>query len=182
MRALDRHPSPGRLADPAPVTEAPAPKLVTRLDPALLPDEYAMPADGTCLEPVIMDGACLLFDTREPFKAGDLVVLYRRPELVKPGQHQAIVKRLVTNLPPGMTLPYREHPESEVHVIVIVEQLNPPRRFAVRCQDLLAIHKCLGPVPADRVRFKVSDEELEAMHRAKPRPRARRRRRTPVAV
>jgi hypothetical protein len=36
-----------------------------------------------------------------------------------------------------------------VRALVIVETTNPGRQFAVRCEHLLGIHKCLGRVPAD---------------------------------
>ena len=99
----------------------------------------------------------------EPYRPGDFVILYLRPELVPPGGYQGLVKRLVTMPPSGITFPHREHPESELASLVIAEQLNPPRRYAIRCDSLLAIHKCLGPVPADLKRVRMTDEEIEAM-------------------
>lgn len=126
---------------------SPEPKRHLTIDPSELPDRYAMICEGICLEPEIADGTKLLFDKNEPFTSGDLVVLFRRPELVRPGQHQGIVKRLVMAPPPWVTFPYKDHPKSEVRALVIAEQFNPRRQFAIPCEDLLGIHKCLGPVP-----------------------------------
>jgi hypothetical protein len=38
-----------------------------------------------------------------------------------------------------------------VHALVIVEMTNPRRQFAVKCEHLLGIHKCLGPLLAGAV-------------------------------
>ena len=54
------------------------------LDPATLPDEYAMRVVGDCLAPAIKEGDAVVVDKRLPYKAGDLVVIYMRPELVQP--------------------------------------------------------------------------------------------------
>ena len=126
---------------------SPEPERHLIVDPLDLPDRYAMIFEGVCSEPEIVDGTHLLFDKHEPFGAGDLVVLFRRPELVQPGQHQAIVRRLIIFPPPWVSFPWRENPKSEVRAFVIVEQVNPRRQYAILCADLLAIHKCLGPVP-----------------------------------
>jgi hypothetical protein len=83
----------------------------------------------------------------EPAKAGDLAVIYFKPGREIGGQ-SAMLKRLVMAPPKYVTFPFREHPRSEVHALVILEMAHPPKRFVVECQDLLAIHKCLGPVPA----------------------------------
>lgn len=117
-----------------------APKLVTDVDPNDFPDEYAMVCQGTCLEPEVPDGTCLMFDKREPVCAGDLVVLYFRPELVAPGQHQGIVKRLVLDVPPWVRFPYGDHPDSNVQALITAEQTNPHRRYAIKAASLLAIH------------------------------------------
>ena len=119
--------------------------------------------EGVCLEPDIADGACLLFDKNVPYKRGDFVILFRRPELVKPGQHQAIVKRLYMVPPAWVTFPYRDHPNSDVRALIIAEQLNPHLQFAIPCEDLLAIFQmsrtCLGLVPEGMPAKRVSETE-----------------------
>ena len=117
-------------------------------DLSYLPDRYAMPVVGDCLEPEIHSGAVLIFDKTEPFKVGDLVILFRRRDVVPTGTFQGMVKRLVVAPPPWVkAFPYRDHPESDVQALVVVEQLNPRRFLPVSCADLIGIHKCLGVAP-----------------------------------
>lgn len=135
-RALIRKSPENHAAKPSPL-----------LIPDEMPDVYAMICEGICLEPEIADGSKLAFDKRVPVQAGDLVVIIRRPEIVREGQHQGIVKRLVTNIPPWVSFPWVDNPKSEVHPLVIAEQFNPPRQFMMKCGDILAIHKCMGSFP-----------------------------------
>ena len=121
----------------------------TDIDPADLPDLYAMIIDGNCLEPMVAHGSWCAFDKRAAPERGGLVVLWKRPELVRPGESQAMVKRLVTVPPPWVTFPHRKHPNSTVDALVIVEQLNPAQQFAVRCETLVAIHKLVDVRPLD---------------------------------
>ena len=111
------------------------------LDPATLPDEYAMRVTGNCMAPQIKDGAQAVFSKVEKPKPGDLVILYFRPELVAPGSLPASIKRLVLAPPSYVKFPWREHPDSTVHALVICEQTNPPRQYHFKCENLLAIHK-----------------------------------------
>ena len=160
---MNMHVSKKRLTSrvaPLPQPTAPTPNVI--LDPSKLPDQYGMICEGVCLEPEIADGSCLLFDKNAPYKRGDFVILFRRPELVKPGQHQAIVKRLYMAPPPWVKFPYRDNPKSDVRALIIAEQFNPRATFAIPCEDLLAIHKCLGPVPEGSAR-RVSEAEARAM-------------------
>ena len=115
------------------------------------------------MSPEIEDKALVWFDKREPVKAGDLVVIYRRPDLVPAGQHQAQVKRLVLNIMAGVTFPHRDHPGSEVVPVIIAEMLNPKRQFSIRCSDVLAVHKCMGLLPEERA---VPAEPLRRTRRA----------------
>ena len=108
-----------------------------------MPDVYATVCVGTCLEPVIADKTCLVFDKREECHPGDFVVLVRKPECVPSGETSGLVKRLVMGLGP-VRLPYPAHSSSEVVPIIIVEMLNPWRQMAIKATDLLAMHKCIG--------------------------------------
>jgi hypothetical protein len=125
-------------------TTRPAPAGPAIIDPAELPDQYGMYVQGDCMLPEIADGDVLHFDKREPVTAGDMAAIYLRPEIVPPGAMQVRVKRLVLNIPPWVTLPYRDHPDSNVVALVFAESLNPPRQFVVKCSDVLAVHKCIG--------------------------------------
>ena len=131
-------------------------------NPAELPPVYALTCLGDCMMPEIKDGEHLGFDRDAPVKRGDLAVFYIRPELVQPGALQARVKRLVLAPPPFVTFPYNEHPDSEIAMLVIAEQLNPARRFGIKCSDLLGIHRCIGPIPLER-RYKADIPELAVL-------------------
>lgn len=109
------------------------------VDPAQIPDFYALRGVGTCMVPLIDDGALLAFDKREPVTSGDTVNVWFRPERVKPGAPQGIVKRLVMGLPPTDVLPLVID-----MAIVVVDQLNPPRQYQIPASHILAIHKCVG--------------------------------------
>jgi hypothetical protein len=122
--------------------------LLATLNPDTLPDRYILHCIGNCMMPDVKDGAPILVDKRQAAKAGELAVLYFKPGHEIAGQ-PSILKRLVMAPPPYVTFPFKEHPKSEVHAVVILEMTNPQRRFVVECQDLLAIHRCLGPLPSD---------------------------------
>ena len=118
-------------------------------DPASAPKRYIVMLAGACMQPVMKDGAAVMVDRDARPKAGDLVVIYFKPEHVRPGQSNSSLKRLVTNIPDYVKWPWTEHPKSDVHAMVVFEMLNPPEQFQCKAQDLLAIHKVIGQVPAD---------------------------------
>lgn len=146
---------------------APARPVVRIADPTTMPDQYIVKCDGVCMLPNIADGSPVLCDKTQPVKAGDLVVLFFKPEHIPNGEHQAILKRLVLNVPPYVKFPFKEHPDSNVHAIVIVEMDNPPKQFGYKCEHLLGIHKCLGPLPADAV-YHEATKTWEVPSLAKP--------------
>ncbi len=117
--------------------------------PDTMPDRYVVHCAGTCLEPEISDGAPVVVEKHSKIAPGDLVVLFFKPEHVPTGKHQAILMRIVLPPPSYVSFPWREHPMSDVHAVIIVEMLNPPKQFAYKCEHLLGVHKCAGTVPAD---------------------------------
>lgn len=119
------------------------------IDPNTLPDRYAMRCIDNCMEPEIKDGDAILCDRTLPYASGDLVAIWIAPEHRRPGGLEAIVKRLVMSPPPWVKFPHRDHPDSELKALIIVEMLKPRRQLAYRCSYIAAIHRCLGPVPAD---------------------------------
>jgi hypothetical protein len=119
----------------------------TPADPATLPARYILITQGACLEPDIPSGSKVLIERDGEIGAGDLAVLYFKPEHVQPGRSNSILKRVVLPPPAHVKFPWREHPETEAHAVVIVETTNPPRELIFKCKDLLAIHKCGGLVP-----------------------------------
>lgn len=120
-------------------------------DPSLMPPLYIVPLDGACLEPELLDGERVLVDKTAPIEPGDFAIIYWRPELVPPGKNQSMVKRVIAMPPPFITFPHRESPTSEAAFTVWLEQLNPPREYIIPCRDILAMHKCIVPMP-DNVR------------------------------
>ena len=123
---------------PLPLPAIPFPDL------ASIPPLYAMKLHGGCLAPDLTDGAEVQFSRDEPIAVGDLCCFVLRPELVSPGGVQCMIKRLSMGLPPYVTLPWTEHPKSDVHALVMAEQLNPRRQFMIKADRLLAIHKFVG--------------------------------------
>jgi hypothetical protein len=121
----------------------------TTIDPTTLPERYILIVDGACLEPDIPHGTPVVIERDSKVAAGDLAVLYFKPDRIPPGNGTSSLKRVVMAPPPHVKFPWREHPKSEVHAVVIVEMTNPVRRFAVKCEHLLGIHKCTGPVPSE---------------------------------
>jgi hypothetical protein len=120
------------------------------INPATLPDEYCVRLDGNCLEPDIPDGAAVYLKKSEAFGAGDVVCIWFRPEFSPQGHSQGWVKRVRLNVPHWVkSFPYNDHPESDVKAILVVEQSNPPRSYAVHCDRILAIHKAVGYSPSN---------------------------------
>lgn len=103
------------------------------------------------MEPVIREGTPVVGKKNGKLNAGDLVIIWVKPEFVAAGEHPALIKRLVMDVPHWVKFPYRDHPNSNVRAVIIVEQINPHRQFVIPCDRLLGIHKCLGPLPVDAV-------------------------------
>lgn len=131
----------------------------TTLDPATLPERYVLIVEGTCLEPEAPNGSKVLIDRDGKIAPGDLAALYLKLEHIRPGKRRSVLKRVVMPPPSYVKFPWREHPQSEAHAVVIVEMTNPPQQFVIKCEHLLGIHKCLGRVPADVVNKPKSRKE-----------------------
>jgi hypothetical protein len=112
-----------------------------------LPELYSVKIDGDCLEPLIPDGAAVMIKKPEAFGVGDVVCIWFRPEAIAAGYPQSWLKRITMNLPPWVKFPYRENPKSEVSALIMVEQVNPPIGYRIKCKDILAIHKATGYSP-----------------------------------
>jgi hypothetical protein len=105
------------------------------VDPEELPELYCLQLDGDCLEPVIPDRAAVMFKKSEPFDVGDVVAIWFRAEAVPAGAPRSWLKRITMNAPPGVKFPYKDHPESCVQALIMVEQLNP-QIGAARCSSI----------------------------------------------
>lgn len=140
-------------------------RIQFNLHPDELPEICALICEGDCMLPDIASGAKLVFSRTQLYKSGDLVALWKRPDLLKPTEHQVIVKRLV--LPPSdfAKLGVERHPDSNVDPLVVVEMSNPRKQFAYSVSHLQAIHRCLGPVPKGVETYPVDDAEARAIGR-----------------
>jgi hypothetical protein len=56
--------------------------------------------------------------------------------------------------------PYKDHPESEVHAIIVLEQLNPPQCYSVPRNRIYAIHKAVAYGPAAEMGGFVRSDQL----------------------
>lgn len=124
--------------------EPPAAPLIVR-SPDQLPDLYAMTGSGTCMEPLIANGTCMAFSKSGQPQPGDIVVVWFKPEHARPGEAQCFLKRLVFALPPESHISFPLPGETPLAPIVLVEQINPPRRYAIPGTHVLAVHRCIGP-------------------------------------
>lgn len=138
----------------------PSANLTTTLHPDEFPEVYALQCVGTCLEPQIMDGTTLVFHRDEPYRPGDFVVLFKRPEFMGPGEIQSVVKRLV--LAPSHAFWRRGYRNmGDIKPVVIVEMLNPRRTLYADPDHLLGIHKCRGPArPGEVSPVRLSDDDV----------------------
>ena len=102
------------------------------IHPDTMPDVYAAPGRGSCMEPLIADGTSLVFDKREEPKPGNLVALWFTREAAPSFGDPGWFKRLVSVPPPGLD------------GLIVVEQLNPPRRYSIPATAVLAIHKAVA--------------------------------------
>lgn len=122
------------------------------LDPATLPESYAMKCEGDCLMPVYPTGTKFLLSTTDRRRVGDFVALWRKPELTGSKQYQSLMKRLLTPIPRRWTSKHRDMPP-----VILVETLNPKRTWVVPMDQLAAVHRCIGQYdgpthPAEGVR------------------------------
>ena len=113
----------------APLAPAPLPFI----HPDDMPDVYALTGVGTCMEPLLPHGACLVFDKRESPEPGDIVGLIFTPAAAARRGMPGWLKRLTAPPPP-----------EGFDGLIIVEQINPPRTYSVPTTDVLAIHKFIG--------------------------------------
>lgn len=103
------------------------------IDPADMPDMYAVPGVGTCMQPRVMDGERLVFDKRQEPSVGDVVALWFTEELAQRVGMPGWVKMLEIGLPPPL-----------FDGLIVVGQLNPPRSYVIPAADVLAVHKAVG--------------------------------------
>jgi hypothetical protein len=124
-----------------------------------LPEKYVSVVEGTCMEPLYHTGNRLEFTQLERARPGDTIALWRRPEYHRPGLYQCLVKRLVTALPRKL-LPSADDPARPAPVF-IVETINPLKRFVVKADELIGVHKCNGHYTGPR--WQPTEDEIRAL-------------------
>lgn len=125
------------------------PRLITARELSTYPDHYALGVDGDDMLPFVPNNSTLALAKFEKIAAGNVVVLWRRPERIAADAAQAQVALLAADLPHFLTLPWMQPPDWEVEPQIIVEKTNPPRRFLIPASSVLAIHKAIGLFPGD---------------------------------
>lgn len=107
------------------------------IHPATMPDQYALVGIGQCMAPLIADGTLMVFDKRPEPRPGDIVGLVLTQEAAKRWGVPGLLKRLALALP---------DPRGG---LVVVDQINPPRRYCIPTIDVLAVHKAIGTAESD---------------------------------
>lgn len=105
------------------------------------PPEYGLIYDGESLEPGVYDGLVLIFDTRVPLTAGDLVVLHGL-------EGSKTICRLVTVPPPWVSFPWRDDPSDDCAAALLVRSITTGKVWSMPCRAIAALHVCTGSQPA----------------------------------
>ncbi|MGV6875945.1 phage antirepressor KilAC domain-containing protein [Pseudochelatococcus sp. B33] len=150
------------MAVPANSTRAPVAHHAPVPDPRALPEIYTIRIHLDNLAPHMRDGEMHVFSTVEPFKKGDIVALWRRPETVAPGELQAAAYRLTHDLPADTKLGDQTYARTPADFLIYVESTNPRERFAYRTSELVAIHKWMGKLHPKQETYKLQMQEREA--------------------
>ncbi|MCD2325012.1 hypothetical protein LQ953_13390 [Sphingomonas sp. IC-56] len=107
------------------------------IHPDDMPPRYALPGIGHCLEPLVKNGTLVAFDKERQPEPGNIVGLIFTREAAKGRGVPGMIKRLAMALPPT-GLP------KGCSGLVVVEQINPPRRYHIPVDELLAVHAAYG--------------------------------------
>lgn len=140
-------------------TSQAAAQPVAFLDPTMLPELYGLRVKGGCMAPDYPDGCSIKISQVEPYARGDVVCVWFRPEVLKPGGFPALIKRMVMMPPPWVTaFPHRDNPRSEVSALLMLGTNDrPDKMLEILCADVIAIHKVLGILTPEES-FKASPE------------------------
>ena len=123
------------------------------IHPDVMPDQYALKGVGVCMVPLLADGALMVCDKRRKPVPGDIVSLIFTREAARKWGVPGLVKKLAMALPPWNLT-------GDACGLVVVDQLNPPRRYCIPTSDLLAVHKVVGTAEHDgegRAKFRPSE-------------------------
>lgn len=128
---------------------------VTYFDPHKVPEEqFGLTVRGDCMSPEIPDGTNIVVHRDIMPKAGELAVVFFKPEVVRAGGLQAVVKRLVTNVPPfwkpGKPIKRPADSISNISPCLIVEDARK-RVYVYDLEHVLGVFK--ASLPSENVRF-----------------------------
>jgi len=91
------------------------------------PGAYAVYAVGTSMEPRYYEGELIFIHPGKPVTAGSFVLVQIRPEH-EGDTPKAVVKRLIKRTPSK----------------TVLEQFNPAKKFDIRNDDIVSIHRVVG--------------------------------------
>jgi hypothetical protein len=97
------------------------------IDPAKLPSRYRMKVSGDCIVPEVLPDALIEAEVAALVQIGDLVVPFLKQGR---GQWEGGTTRASSGPTAG-------------GVVVVVGSINPLRRYAIRADLLVGIHKAL---------------------------------------
>lgn len=110
------------------------------IDPNTLPEMYSIVVSGPGSD-VFTSGERQVFSRTDLYGKGTLVLLWRRPDLAKPGQ-QLVFARLKSDIPAGAKFGGPTPPG--VDDVIFAETVSTKQQLAFKIAGLLAIHKWLG--------------------------------------
>ena len=108
---------------------------------------YGLRVSGDCCAPYILDGGAVHVDQVETPRAGDFVVVFFTATHGGQPVMQGWVKRLAMNSAPNARWPHVLRDGENVAPVLMVETLNPPRRFMLDVSKVLAVHKVVDILP-----------------------------------
>ena len=128
------------------------------IHPDDMPNQYALKGVGDCMVPVLQDGELMVCDKRREPVPGDTVALIFTREVARKWGVSGLVKKLAMALPPWDLA-------GDACGLIVVDQLNPPRRYVIPTTDVLAVHMVIGIAESagdGRATFRPSQAEPRA--------------------
>ncbi|MBB3808763.1 Rha family transcriptional regulator [Pseudochelatococcus contaminans] len=128
------------------------------IDPNTLPDLYSIVITGPDSE-VLTSGERHVFSRTDLYGKGTLVLLWRRPDLAKPGQ-ELIFAQLKSDIPTGARFGGPTPPG--VDDVIFAETISTKQQMSFKIAGLLAIHKWLGPLKRGQHVHEFVQQHVEA--------------------
>lgn len=113
------------------------------------PRTYATRGDGNCLEPRVHHGDIVVCDPDQVPAPGDIVAIWW-----KDGKRQPLIKVLSFDLPEKDLWSLG----GEAGFLLVCEQLNPPKGYAIKLSEVEAVHKSIHHMPPEPPALSVQEE------------------------